>query len=143
MDFTLTNGSISTLNALHSGGSVSSPQTHVFVTPTGSEFAGFFFQDSTNYCETSHLAVYYNPIDCSLATAIQISVNSIDGQNKKLFILSDTTLSFTAIDTFGTCGPIEYQISYTPDSSTSGLIYQTSNTQKTVTFKQTSNIADA
>jgi hypothetical protein len=72
-----------------------------FVTPTGKEFAGFFFQDEPNNCEGSRLAVYYQdpaPDPCVTSTAISLNLGNINGKTKNLFDGMPSVLSFTATD---------------------------------------------
>ena len=83
------------------------------------EFAGFYLEDANALCEVTRLAAYYNTDVCLPATAINLSLETIDGLSKNIATDGESALPFTAVDTTTEgCGPIEFTLSYSPPSTT-------------------------
>ena len=150
MVFTFTNPG-TTPNSIGAACTGTGCDTYTFTTPSGYDLVGFGACTDTAG-EIHSLGAYYRQIDCSLTTNIGLSFSGpssrivYDGAN-------DATLTLVATDlTFGSCLAFEVSVSYTPATTTPGIIViestqdnSPSTHQKTVTvkMKKSENLLDA
>ena len=96
---------------------------------------------SSSNQETSKIAAYYR--DGCGATCITLSLASISGQTKNIFLDAASTLSFssTVSTSCNSCGSVVYTTTYTPSSATANLILGSTSTSS-ITFAASNNLAD-
>jgi hypothetical protein len=138
LTLTLSSGTTQEYNAMPTGSSSSLYKLYTFQIPTGYEFTGIYAGGVSSLCEIRRFLAVYRT--CS----ISIDLSAIDGKSQNVLTDPAKSITFTATPDFA-CGAasIEYQVTYSPSSTTSNLITLPTSTTASITFAQTKNLADA
>ncbi len=117
---------------------------HSHVLLVGNEIIAFQLSSGTiSSCYTQCFWPIYRSITCTSAGVISLDLTTINGKSQILNYGATQTLAFTSTDTnLGLCGTIEYSLSYTPASGTTGLISLNASTLRTVNFAASNLPAD-
>ena len=85
-----------------------------------------------------------NVITRASVCTVKLDLSSVHGKSQNVIVDADQTMTFTATPSID-CGtaPLSYQVTYSPPSTTSNLIYLKSGALTTIVFAKTNNIQDA